>query len=148
MRPLFRSDDQPDGNICECREKTRLSLGIRDVMGTVYDQLGLSSLLGEPRKIANRKSQIASCGNWPWPTCRNRRVSARRKRRLLANQAGIMLNLDSVYRSMDYLDAAIIDKECRMFHEAAEKLLKDPSRLQRRLMRLHSRYLTTGTKHC
>ena len=69
-------------------------------------------------------------------------------RRLLANQAGIMLNLDSVYRSMDYLDAAIIDKECRMFHEAAEKLLKDPSRLQRRLMRLYSRHLTTGTKHC
>ena len=28
----------------------------------------------------------------------------------LANQAGITLNLDSVYRSMDYLDSPMIDK--------------------------------------
>ena len=44
----------------------------------------------------------------------------------LANQAGITLNLDSVYRSMDYLDAPMIDKVCRMSHEAEEKLLEGP----------------------
>ena len=44
----------------------------------------------------------------------------------LANQAGITLNLDSVYRSMDYLDAPMIDKVCRMSHAAAEKLLEGP----------------------
>ena len=44
----------------------------------------------------------------------------------LANQAGITLNLDSVYRSMDYLDAPIIDNVCRMSREAAEKLLEGP----------------------
>ena len=44
----------------------------------------------------------------------------------LANQAAITLNLDSVYRSMDYLDASMIDKVCRMSHEAAEKLLEGP----------------------
>ena len=38
----------------------------------------------------------------------------------LANQADITFNLDSVYRSMDYLDAPMIDKVCRMSHEAAE----------------------------
>ena len=44
----------------------------------------------------------------------------------LANQADITLNLDSVYRSMDYLDAPMIDKVCRMSHAAAEKLLEGP----------------------
>ena len=38
----------------DCREETRLSLGLRDVMGTVYDQLGWSSLPGARRKSSNR----------------------------------------------------------------------------------------------
>ena len=42
-----------DVDLGDCREETRLSLGLRDVMGTVYDQLGWSSLLGARRKSAN-----------------------------------------------------------------------------------------------
>ena len=38
----------------DCREKTRLSLELRDVRGTVYDRLGWASLLRALRKSANR----------------------------------------------------------------------------------------------
>ena len=75
-REVVRKAPRPeklDGNSGECREETRLSLGNRDVMGTVYDQLGWSSLLGARRKSAN-----CIVGNWFWPACRSRRASVRR----------------------------------------------------------------------
>ena len=104
----------------DCREETRLSLGLRDVMGTVYDQLGWSSLPGARRKSANRIVRELVMARLSQLESKRATVEA------LANQAGITLNLDSVYRSMDYLDAPMIDKVCRMSHEAAEKLLEGP----------------------
>ena len=104
----------------DCREETRLSAGLRDVMGTVYGQLGWSSLPEARRKSANRIVQELVLARLSRPESKRATVEA------LANQAGIMFNLDSVYRSMDYLDAPMIDKVCRISHEAAEKLLEGP----------------------
>ena len=109
-----------DVDLGDCREETRLSLGLRNVMGTVYDQLGWSSLLGARRKSANRIVRELVLARL------SQRESKRATVEALANQAGITLNLDSVYRSMDYLDAPMIDKVCRMSHEAAEELLEGP----------------------
>ena len=104
----------------DCREETRLSLGLRDVMGMVYDQLGWSSLPGARRKSANRIVRELVMARLSQPESKCATMEA------LANQAGITLNLDSVYWSMDYLDAPMIDKVCRMSHEVAEKLLGGP----------------------
>ena len=109
-----------DVDLGDCREETRLSLGLRDVMETVYDQLGWSSLPGARRKSANHIVRELVMARLSQPESKRATVEA------LANQAGITLNLDSVYRSMDYLDAPMIDKVCRMSHEAAEKLLDGP----------------------
>ena len=89
-------------------------------MGTVYDQLGWNSLPGARRKSANRIVRELVLARLSQPENKRATVEA------LANQAGITLNLDSVYRSMDYLDAPMIDKVCRMSHAAAEKLLEGP----------------------
>ena len=112
--------DKLDVDLGDCREETRLSLGLHDVMETVYDQLGWSSLLGARRKSANRIVRELVLARLSQPESKRATVEA------LANQAGITLNLDSVYRSMDYLDAPMIDKVCRMSHEAAKKLLEGP----------------------
>ena len=112
--------EQLDVDLGDCREETRLSLGLRDVMGTVYDQLGWSSPPGARRKSANRIVRELVLARLSQPESKRATVES------LANQAGIMLNLDSVYRSIDYLDAQMIDKVCRMSHEAAEKLLEGP----------------------
>ena len=65
-----------DVDLGDCREETRLSLGLCDVMGTVYDQLGWSSFLGARRKSANRivRELVMAL----WPACRSRRASVRR----------------------------------------------------------------------
>ena len=83
----------------DCREEARLSLGLRDVMGTIYDQLGWSSLLGARRKSANRIVRELVLARLSQPESKRATVDA------LANQVGITFSLDSVYRSMDFLDA-------------------------------------------
>ena len=43
LQKVVRKSPRPenlDVDLGDCREETRLSLGLRDVMGTVYDQLG------------------------------------------------------------------------------------------------------------
>ena len=119
-KPHVPRPEKLDVDLGDCHEETRLSLGLRDVMGTVYDQLGWSSLLGARRKSANRIVRESVLARLSQPESKRATVEA------LANQASITLNLDSVYRSMDYLDAPMIDKVCRMSHEAAEKLLEGP----------------------
>ena len=101
----------------DCREEARLSLGLRDVMGTIYDQLGWSSLLGARRKSANRIVRELVLSRLSQPESKRATVDA------LANQVGITFSLDSVYRSMDFLDTAVIDKLCRISHEATKNLL-------------------------
>ena len=123
LQEVVRKAPRPeklDVDLGDCREETRLSPGLRDVMGTVYDQLGWNSLLGARSKSANRIVRELVLARLSQPESKRATVEA------LANQAGITLNLDSVYRSMDYLDAPMIDKVCRMSHEAAENLLEGP----------------------
>ena len=123
LQKLVRKVPRPeklDVDPGDCREETRLSLGLRVVMGTVYDQLGWISLPGARRKSANRIVRELVMARLSQPESKRATVEA------LANQAGITLNLDSVYWSMDYLDAPMIDKVCRMSHAAAEKLLEGP----------------------
>ena len=85
--------EKQDVDLGDCREETRLSLGLRDVMGTVYDQLGWSSLPGARRKSANRIVRELVLARLSQPESKRATVEAP------ANQAGITLNLDSIFRS-------------------------------------------------
>ena len=123
LQEVVRKASRPeklDVDLGDCRKETRLSPGLRDVMGTVYVQLGWNSLLETRRKSAIRIVWELVLAHLSQRESRRATVEA------LANQAGIALNLDSIYRSMEYLDAPMIDNVCRMSHEAAEKPLEGP----------------------
>ena len=79
--------------------------------------VGWSSLLGARRKSANRIVRELVLARLSQPESKRATVDA------LANQVGITFSLDSVYRSMDFLDTAVIDKLCRISHEATKNLL-------------------------
>ena len=104
----------------DCREEARLSLGLRNVMGEVYSGFGWNSLLGSGGKKSNTILRELVLARLSQPESKRATVEA------LANRAGITLNLNQVYQTMDYLDDATIDQLCRMSHEAAEKLLDGP----------------------
>lgn len=123
LQALVHRAPRPDKlgvDLADCREETRVSLGLRDVMGTMYDQLGWGQLPGTARKSANRIVKELVMARIAHPESKRATVEA------LENQAGITLNLDVVYRSMDYIDTQIIDGICNSSHAAAEKLLGGP----------------------
>ena len=101
----------------DCREESRLSLGLRNVMGEVYSGFGWNSLLGPGRKKSNTILRELVLARLSQPESKRATVEA------LANRVGITLSLNQVYQTMDYLDDETIEHLCRMSHEAAEKLL-------------------------
>ncbi len=123
LATLVRTAPRPEKlnvDLGECREESRLSLGLRDVMGEVYSGLGWNGLLGTRRKSSDRILRELVLARLSQPESKRATVDA------LAHRVGITLNLDRVYQAMDYMDAATINRVCRMSHEAAETLLAGP----------------------
>jgi len=104
----------------ECREEARLSLGLRDAMGAMYDQLGWTTLLGARRQSANRIVKELVLARLVQSESESETDKA------LENQVDIALDLDRVHQSMDHIDAPVIDRICKTSHEAAERLLGGP----------------------
>ncbi len=77
-----------------CREEARVSVGLRDVMGCLYSELGWDRLLGARRRSANRIIRELVLARLSQPQSKRATVDA------LAHQAGITLNLDRVCQSM------------------------------------------------
>ena len=120
---LVQKAPRPDKlgvDLGDCREESRLSLGLRDVMGDVYSGFGWDTLLGPRRKQGNAMLRELVLARLSQPESKRATVEA------LANRAGITLSLDRAYQTMDYLDNDVIDQICHMSHEAAVKLLDGP----------------------
>ncbi|MCY4237463.1 MAG: hypothetical protein OXC93_03785 [Rhodospirillaceae bacterium] len=116
-------------------EEARLSVGLRDVMGCLYSELGWDRLLGARCRSANRIIRELVLARLSQPQGKRATVDA------LAHQAGITLNLDRVCQSMDCLDGPVIDKMCQISCQAAETLLGGTG--GRVVPRLHD----TGLRH-
>ena len=106
-------------NLKELREEQRITVGIHEVYGVIYRELGFHNLLGSPsRKVAVSKAlynivmaRIASPG------------SKRRSVKLLKDDFGVRLRLDTVYQMMDMFEDKVIDKLKERTYRAARELL-------------------------
>ena len=76
LQEVVRKAPRPeklDVDLGDCREETRLSPGLRDVMGRSMTNLAGARFWGR-----GARAQTALCGNWFWPACHSRRASVRR----------------------------------------------------------------------
>jgi len=103
-----------------CREEGRAIVGIRDVFGTLYQRMGWENVVGHSRPGSNRTIKEMVMARITQP--RSKRATVRD----LSDQSAVALNLDTVYRSMDYLDddriATIRDRSMTL----AQTLLPGP----------------------
>ena len=91
LATLVRTAPRPEKlnvDLGECREESRLSLGLRDVMGEVYSGLGWNGLLGTRRKSSDRILRELVLARLSQPESKRATVDA------LAHRVGITLNLD------------------------------------------------------
>ena len=108
-------------DLSELREERRLVVGIHEVFGTLYRELGLDTVLPRSRYRASHDALfhtvMARIAN---------PASKRASVRSLEEDFGVQLPLERVYRMMDHLDDARIERLHRLARDRAQGLLNRP----------------------
>ena len=104
-------------DVSQLREKARHILGIHDIYGYLYNQLGFTNLFTRPRQreaaaTLLREMVLARIAN---------PVSKRASVEFLEEQFGVTLDLDAVYHMMDKMDDAFYE---RIQQRALDETLK------------------------
>lgn len=100
------------------RETSRQILGIHDIYGHIYDSLGFSNLFSRPKQQAKNASLLREMvlGRIAQPDSKRATVE------MLASQFGVSLKLEQVYRCMDKMDEAFIERLQKQSLEATYRL--------------------------
>ncbi len=110
----------PSVRLANCREESRICVGVREVMGEMYRLLGWQRLLGARRMSANRIIEELVLARIAQPLSKRATVAE------LERFGDVSLNLDQVYKSMDYLTSEVIEKIVARSHQMAQKLYPEP----------------------
>ncbi len=112
---------QPIDDISNLLSQGSTIIGIHEVYGKIYDQLGFNKILPNPaREVSSiniiRNVVLARIAN---PTSKRETVN------LLVNNYGVDLKLDSVYKTMDKIDDKVVEKieQCALL--SSQKLFKE-----------------------
>jgi transposase len=98
------------------REETRITTGIHEVFGQVFDDIGFGSLFGARKKAAQNNLRHITMARIANPGSKRGSVQN------LANDFGINLSLDGVYRMMDSIDDKTIAKAQKLAYESSKGL--------------------------
>lgn len=106
-----------DIDVSECDAKARLSVGIREAYGQVYRNFGWQRLLGARRRAGCRILKELVLARISNPRSKRRTVLD------LCTEAGIELNLDQVYQTMDLIDDKCVTRIQQDAWDKAQLLL-------------------------
>jgi hypothetical protein len=104
-RKKARDDEELNVNLKKIKEESRITVGIHEVFGEVYKQLGFDNLLGARKKASARNLKNMVMARIANPNSKRGSIAD------LADNFGINLSVDSVYRMMDAIDDKIINKQ-------------------------------------
>lgn len=116
-----KNDDYKIDDMRKLRTQNQVITGIHEIYGPIFDKLGFSSILSNPaRKVHSQKVLrdivLARIAN---PD------SKRSSARFLAEQCGINIKLDSIYKAMSYIDQKAIQRIQDKSLAAAQNLFKE-----------------------
>lgn len=116
-----QSKDYKVDDMRKLRTQSRIMTGIHEVYGQQFDKLGFNKILSHPSRKAHsqhilREMVLARIAN---PDSKRGSV------RFLSEQCGIRLNLDSVYKAMDYLDDQAIERIQNQTRLSTERLFPE-----------------------
>jgi transposase len=117
---LIKADDKPLlVNLKQFEEEQRSIIGIHEIYGNLYDELGFDKILpNSKRHLAESRLLkhivLARIAN---------PISKRASVTMLEEEFGVHLNLDRVYRMMDKLDESTIDRAQDISYYATKQLL-------------------------
>jgi transposase len=116
-KKLEESDEELNVNLKALHEEARTTIGIHEVMGKLYEQLGFDKLFSSREGASRNYLQNIVMARISNPS------SKRASIKTLNEDFGIRLNLDMVYRMMDQLDSGIINKIKDISYVGGQNLL-------------------------
>lgn len=101
-----KQPDRLDVNLKNIVEEKRITTGLHQVFGKIFDKVGFNKILQSPsrKKSSVRLLKNVVIGRISTPS------SKRSTARLLSEEYGIKTNVTSIYRMMDYIDDKAIEK--------------------------------------
>jgi len=128
-------DEDYHVDIRTLQEESRVITGIHDIYGSLFDELGVASIFDTPSSIdasTQKKSKTPAALNKIVDTFKNivlariaQPSSKAQSVNILANNFGVTLDLNRVYRMMDDIDEGVIEKLNTLAYTTTRKLFND-----------------------
>jgi len=101
-----KQPDRLDVNLTDIVEEKRITTGIHQVFGKIFDKVGFNDVLKNPsgKKASVRLLKNVIVGRIAEP------ASKRSTARMLAEEYGVNTHLTAIYRMMDFIDDKAIEK--------------------------------------
>ncbi len=115
------TDEDYQVNIKNIKEEARVVIGIHDIYGKLFEELGYDKILKDP---ARNKASVRYFKDIVMARIANP-TSKRDSVMVLDEDFGISLNLDQVYRMMDKLDNEAIERLNQKSYENTKQLYKE-----------------------
>lgn len=117
-----KSDEDLHVDLKKLKEEQRITTGIHDVYGQVYQAIGFDKVIPNPkRKVAAVKNLFdVVMGRIANP------VSKLATTEMLSQQYGVNLSVSAIYRMMDHLNDQAIENIQKKAWQTAQSLFKDP----------------------
>jgi len=119
-REIEYSDDDYKVDIRSLNEESRITTGIHDIYGNLFDELKLDSIFDKKEnKTTIETFKNIVLARIAQPDSKSASVD------ILANNFGIKLDLSKVYRMMDRLDDTAINRLNKLSYDTTKKLFND-----------------------
>jgi len=114
-------DEELNVNLKNLREESRIVVGVHEVYGSIYRDLGFDKVINNPKRNVGANKNLfnmvmARIAN---PASKRSSVIG------LEKDFGIKLSLEGVYKMMDKIDASVIEKIELRSYENAQKILQE-----------------------
>lgn len=114
------SDEDYNVDIRSLNEESRITTGIHDIYGSLFDELKLDSIFDKKEsKTTIETFKNIVLARIAQPDSKSASVD------ILANNFGVKIDLSKIYRMMDKLDDSAIDKLCKLSYDTTKKLFND-----------------------
>ena len=114
------SDEDYNVDIRSLNEESRITTGIHDIYGGLFDELKLDSIFDKKEnKTTIETFKNIVLARIAQPDSKSASVD------ILANNFGVKIDLSKIYRMMDKLDDTVIDKLNRLSYDTTKKLFND-----------------------
>ena len=121
-RNSSKPDEELHVDLKKLKEEQRITSGIHDIYGQVYQSIGFDKVIANPKR---KKAAVKNLFDVVMGRIANP-VSKLATKEMLSDQYGVNISVSAIYRMMDHINDQVIENIQRRAYQTAQSLFKDP----------------------